>query len=216
MCGIVYSGPYAVDEIVAYEDKNAGQQSLPLRSLDAVEQQESQKDTVESEDRSGSSGTDRFRMHIEAEDSRTESRQQIRDEHTTRTYQMFQPDTYIYKGVHIHQQMESADMHKVAGHGTPPVTGQGERTEVGAPVQQGQCGRFQNSRSGSCHQYEDKDIDVYQNRCRDESFPGDKEMDERRLFFAFCLKPPFFFRQRAGEVFFQLVGFLCQFFRCQS
>ena len=52
---------------------------------------------------------------------------------------MFQPDTYIYKGVHIHQQMESADMHKVAGHGTPPVTGQGERTEVGAPVQQGQC-----------------------------------------------------------------------------
>lgn len=63
-------------------------------------------------------------MHIEAEDSRTESRQQIRDEHTTRTYQMFQPDTYIYKGVHIHQQMESADMHKVASHGTPPVTGQ--------------------------------------------------------------------------------------------
>ena len=55
MCGIVYSGPYAVDEIVAYEDKNAGQQSLPLRSLDAVEQQESQKDTVESEDRTGSS-----------------------------------------------------------------------------------------------------------------------------------------------------------------
>ena len=63
---------------------------------------------------------------------------------------------------------------------------------------------------------EDKDIDVYQNRCRDESFPGDKEMDERRLFFAFCLKPPFFFRQRAGEFFFQFVGFLCQFLRCQS
>ena len=69
MCGIVYSGPYAVNEIVAYEDKDTGQQSLPLRSLDAVEQQESQKDTVESEDRTGSSGTDRFRMHIEAEEA---------------------------------------------------------------------------------------------------------------------------------------------------
>ena len=100
-----------------------------------VEQKIGEEDAIQSKYGAGSSCAECLGMGCQADACRTETGQQIGTEQPGGSDERLQIGSDVEQCIHVHQQMDDADVDEVAGQCPPPFSRQGEGTEVCAPLQ---------------------------------------------------------------------------------